>query len=202
MSARTRTAEHPDYRRDARGPNGRPLCRRCLAECPKGRRTFCSDRCVREFLIAKGGSADVRRYVAERDGGVCLSCGRDCERTRSVLRRMAERRGVDHAAVRRAVDRLADAGCRRADYCRRSGYTSRFAGWHWIYRALLVSIGWSPRQAGASQSLWQADHIVPLVEGGEATMDNLRTLCVPCHARATAALAARRAEARGGGKGH
>ena len=37
--------------------------------------------------------------------------------------------------------------------------------------------------------LWQADHIVPVSEGGgEADLDNYRTLCDPCHARETAAL--------------
>ena len=40
--------------------------------------------------------------------------------------------------------------------------------------------------------LWQADHIVPVSEGGgEADLDNYRTLCDPCHARETAALQVR-----------
>lgn len=45
---------------------------------------------------------------------------------------------------------------------------------------------------------WQADHIVPLVEGGTHDMENLRTLCVPCHKVETAALARRRAVGRSG----
>jgi len=44
---------------------------------------------------------------------------------------------------------------------------------------------------------WEADHIVPVVEGGGGCgLENIRTLCVPCHRRETAALAARRAAAR------
>jgi 5-methylcytosine-specific restriction endonuclease McrA len=44
---------------------------------------------------------------------------------------------------------------------------------------------------------WQADHIIPVVEGGgECGLDNIRTLCTPCHRRETASLAARRAQAR------
>lgn len=43
---------------------------------------------------------------------------------------------------------------------------------------------------------WEADHTVPLVEGGSRDPENLRTLCRPCHKCQTAALAARRAEAR------
>lgn len=50
---------------------------------------------------------------------------------------------------------------------------------------------------GAGQPFWQADHIVPVVEGGGACgLENLRTLCEPCHKAETAALARRRAEAR------
>lgn len=47
------------------------------------------------------------------------------------------------------------------------------------------------------QRLWQADHVTPVVEGGGACgLDNLRTLCTPCHKAETARLAARRAEER------
>ncbi len=45
--------------------------------------------------------------------------------------------------------------------------------------------------------LWQADHIVPVAEGGgECGLNNLRTLCTPCHKRATAALRKRLAVQR------
>jgi 5-methylcytosine-specific restriction endonuclease McrA len=41
------------------------------------------------------------------------------------------------------------------------------------------------------------DHTVPVIEGGgEAGLDNLRTLCQPCHKSVTADLAKRRAEQR------
>ncbi len=44
---------------------------------------------------------------------------------------------------------------------------------------------------------WQADHIVPVVEGGGVcTLENFRTLCTACHKRETAELAARRARDR------
>lgn len=39
------------------------------------------------------------------------------------------------------------------------------------------------------RSLWEMDHVKPVVEGGGACgLDNLRTLCVWCHNRATAEL--------------
>ncbi len=44
------------------------------------------------------------------------------------------------------------------------------------------------------KSLWDADHIVPVVEGGGACdLSNIRTLCLLCHRKATAELRARRA---------
>lgn len=42
------------------------------------------------------------------------------------------------------------------------------------------------------RSLWDADHILPVAEGGgECDLHNLRTLCLRCHREATAQLRAR-----------
>jgi 5-methylcytosine-specific restriction enzyme A len=39
------------------------------------------------------------------------------------------------------------------------------------------------------KTLWDADHIVPVVEGGgECDLDNIRTLCLLCHRRLTLEL--------------
>ncbi|HYL77827.1 MAG TPA: HNH endonuclease [Bryobacteraceae bacterium] len=44
------------------------------------------------------------------------------------------------------------------------------------------------------KSLWDADHIVPVVEGGgECDLANIRTLCLKCHRAATLELRKRRA---------
>lgn len=45
---------------------------------------------------------------------------------------------------------------------------------------------------GPTYGLWQVDHIVPLVEGGQHSLDNMRLLCTRCHKAETAALASRR----------
>ncbi len=54
---------------------------------------------------------------------------------------------------------------------------------------------WGPtRRDGlriARKSLWDADHILPVAEGGgecECDLENLRTLCLVCHRRETRAL--------------
>lgn len=42
---------------------------------------------------------------------------------------------------------------------------------------------------GSRKSLWDADHIVPVAEGGgQCDLSNMRTLCLKCHRAATAAL--------------
>lgn len=38
-------------------------------------------------------------------------------------------------------------------------------------------------------TLWEADHTVPLVDGGTHDLSNYRTLCIPCHRSVTAVLA-------------
>jgi 5-methylcytosine-specific restriction protein A len=35
------------------------------------------------------------------------------------------------------------------------------------------------------KSFWEADHVQPFSEGGECSLDNLRTLCRPCHCSVT-----------------
>ncbi len=45
------------------------------------------------------------------------------------------------------------------------------------------------RTIRSRRSLWDADHILPVAEGGgQCDLSNLRTLCLPCHREATAQL--------------
>lgn len=52
----------------------------------------------------------------------------------------------------------------------------------------LRALGFVPRR-----SLWELDHIVPLIDGGGHELANLQTLCTPCHKNKTAAEARDRA---------
>jgi len=46
---------------------------------------------------------------------------------------------------------------------------------------------------GLRRHLWDADHIVPVAEGGgECDLSNMRTLCLQCHREVTAAQRQRR----------
>jgi len=48
---------------------------------------------------------------------------------------------------------------------------------------------WGLKTVQARRSLWDADHILPVAEGGgQCDLDNIRTLCLPCHREATADL--------------
>jgi 5-methylcytosine-specific restriction endonuclease McrA len=50
---------------------------------------------------------------------------------------------------------------------------------------------WGLRE-GSRKSLWDADHIVPVAEGGgQCDLSNMRTLCLKCHREATGALRVR-----------
>lgn len=55
-----------------------------------------------------------------------------------------------------------------------------------IRQALMRQWGFSTRMR---KSLWDADHILPVTEGGgECDLDNIRTLCLRCHRVVTAQL--------------
>ncbi len=131
-----------------RGATGRPLCRWCRAETPKGRRTFCSDSCVHEWKL-RTDPGYLREHVLARDAGVCAVCRIDTVALRKDMRRL------DYAARRRFLKE------------------------------------WGLKE-GSRKSLWDADHIVPVAEGGgQCDLLNMRTLCLKCHRIATAALRSR-----------
>jgi len=48
------------------------------------------------------------------------------------------------------------------------------------------------KSIASRRSLWDADHILPVAEGGgQCDLDNIRTLCLLCHREATARLRSR-----------
>jgi 5-methylcytosine-specific restriction enzyme A len=64
----------------------------------------------------------------------------------------------------------------------------------WLEAHRILGTSRHPRR-----TLWEADHIVPVVEnGGECGVDNIRTLCIWCHRQATGQLQRRRRAARAG----
>lgn len=166
--------DSPEHRK-ARGPNGRPLCRWCGTEVGPRKRLWCGQECVDQFL-ARRSAKGARDFVLKRDGGQCALCGMECQRIAYLLYRL---RWSIRTPWRRSRQRQRVVERRRQ--------------WADRLRALLVESGFD-----VLRSLWEADHIVPVVMGGGPEPDNLRTLCQVCHKAETAKLARERAQARRG----
>lgn len=102
----------------------------------------------------------------QRDRGVCANCGTDTHRQRLAFIRLCTWGERGRWFSPRQHPRVAKLAQRKYGIPR-----GRLRG-EW----------------------WDMDHILPVVEGGGACgLENLRTLCIPCHKKETAALAARRA---------
>lgn len=93
------------------GPAGRPLCRWCRTEVPKGRRTFCSAPCVDEWKI-RSDPGHAAALVFRRDCGICAICGLDTAALSKRLRawmyktkRLAWEGPVDFEGRRTPTDR-------------------------------------------------------------------------------------------------
>jgi 5-methylcytosine-specific restriction protein A len=107
----------------------------------------------------------VRRLLEKRDHGVCAECGVD---THEVYKAFRDLRKTAYDSDR---------------------YTqwNKNSAWQSFYKNLGIASG--------RRTLWDADHITPVIEGGGSCgLDNYRTLCIWCHKRETAALAKRRAK--------
>lgn len=170
MSPETRRAIRGGDRPPRRDASGRPLCRECGGPVRAPRRSYCSEKCVETLKIRTSPSA-ARESVFERDFGVCAACGTNTQALRERLRRYRRRRPrpevVDEA---RELARGFEIAIEVVEA-----------------RPIVVF----------RRSLWEADHVVPVAEGGGGCgLDNLRTLCIPCHRAATAELAGRRAHRR------
>lgn len=131
-------------------------CRWCDAEVTGRRKSWCSQKCVNEYLATDPGR--IRKAVFHRDRGVCAHCGRACAALQQKIRFRLMRRDVGAMRLVRILQAL----------------------------RIKTKSNWFD-----VQTLWEADHIVPVVEGGGHEMANLRTLCVVCHKRETRALLAR-----------
>ena len=164
-----------------KGPNGRALCRWCAEEVPKGRRSFCSDACVHEHKIRTSPRYAAVR-VLERDAGVCAACGLDCIQALVELKRI------------RAEERKELMGDKLRWFNHQHPIDAQLVRFNTRCDDLGLS---AKRRQDLSRRLWEMDHIQPVIEGGaDCGLENLRTLCTACHAKETAALAARRAAAR------
>lgn len=177
------------------GPNGEKLCKcGCGQPVEKGRRSWAGQACVDKWMVANN-AGHVRKELMRRDHGVCAICGVDSARARkramaaqqsNIWRRWGptnrKRFWTSGMVVRRWIEgwqsrfKLAtEAGKRRLERMKEAGWP--------VYR---------------STSWWEADHVVPVAEGGGQPQDlsGYRTLCWRCHRKVTRDLLARLAVRR------
>lgn len=169
--ARTNAAQYVPAVLLPRGPQGYPLCRWCQRETYARHSTFCGRPCIHAWKL-RSDPGYLRGVVFRRDRGVCAACGTDTE----ALRKWARA----HVPCRGNGTRVVIAG---------TGGVQPVLPQH---RALLKARGYDEGRA-----LWAADHVVPVAEGGgQCDLDNIQTLCVPCHKGKSAREAAARRRAR------
>lgn len=115
--------------------------------------TYCSRECADQGRLKRGGMANqLREQVFALEGGCCQLCGID-----------------GHALFTRI--RALEPSERLNALCN--------ANWKLPKSAkALDRLLHEPKEG----DFWQADHILPVAQGGGGCgLENLRTLCVPCH---------------------
>lgn len=145
---------------------------------------WCSKACEKEFILANDWGA-IRRAVSRRDRGICQLCGADTNRQGRILIHAVRFLSTETHPVLGRFSELYHAG-----------FTWQLVSAEEKRNTQAASALWVGRVHDATRDLWEADHIIPRVEGGANTLENLRTLCLKCHRAETAKLARRRACAR------
>ncbi len=151
-----------------------PRCKRCRKPSHPERRqvyrgeNFCSVSCVEaEQESEKDLALDALRVVVlARDHGKCARCP------------------TNTLVLRSELNALMDD-------------TSPGAHGRWTARLLqLTKAGFDEHAVTSRARLWECAHVVARVEGGRDVSENCITLCLSCHKADSAALAAKRADAR------
>ena len=197
-----------------KGPNGLTICScGCGREVQPPRRSWFSDACVHEWKI-RNWPPYARDQVEKRDRGVCAECGIDTEALKAPLRPPHGIEQPDEWKIAFALGHESPHLPQEPQRCWRLDLKPDVKAAvdvaMWIYEEAWAAVrseiqdhkDWMRRNGWpVDRHLWEADHIKPVIEGGgQCGLENLRTLCLRCHRRATAELARRRALARRGQK--
>ncbi len=128
------------------------------------RKHNCSAKCAEEWRC-KTSPSHLRWLLASRDKGVCSACGTDTRALRKQFEVFCY--GKERPWVSSWYGDSKKSASERSEWLNQHGIPYG-----------RISSDW-----------WDADHIVPVIEGGgECGIDNMRTLCIPCHKAETKKL--------------
>jgi hypothetical protein len=164
-------------------------CTWCGASVPKHRSRWCSTKCVDEFK-RRCMPFTIRSLVWKRDDGQCQLCGLDVKWLKTMVRKFRYA-NTDPVCVGRNYRK----NLRGRKNARRQHRYRMVGNFDWSSKKCKLKQWIRIRGFNGISELWEADHKVPVVEGGGLCDESgYRLLCIPCHKKATRELRARLSE--------
>lgn len=146
------------------GTRPNKICRFCGGVCPGKRTAWCSQACVDEFFLTCHDPTAIENYITERDKEVCQVCGLDLKRFVKDF-------------LETPLDKIEQRLWRLEGFVSKeklSQFEPNLRGCQKILAEL------------TRRRLWEIDHKVPVHQGGGlCPLDQLSTLCLPCHKKKT-----------------
>ncbi|CAA2977536.1 DNA annealing helicase and endonuclease ZRANB3 [Olea europaea subsp. europaea] len=151
-----------------------PLCKLCQTPCKKNMAKtpqyfedlFCCLGCYEEYK-SRTSYRYLREGLFQIERGICTNCCLHCHKLVEHLRPLSLEKRKDY--IKKVAPNIAKR------------------------KKLLDKLVHDPTEGNA----WHADHIIPVYRGGgECKLENMRTLCVACHADVTAEQCADRRKTR------
>ncbi|CAE7899600.1 Zranb3 [Symbiodinium sp. KB8] len=143
---------------------------------------FCAGPCRARYFGKRSG-ASLRRQLFELERGVCQRCGLDCH---GLWQNLKSSNSSWLEELQKHSRMAAESN------------SAQSAALHTLLSHLTRFDSESPDDFKLTEgSLWQADHILPVWQGGGACgLENLQTLCASCHSLKTSEETKQRAKAR------
>ncbi|XP_015071058.1 DNA annealing helicase and endonuclease ZRANB3 [Solanum pennellii] len=141
-----------------------PLCKLCQTPCRNANAKtpdyfedlFCSLNCCEEYHL-RTNNRSIRNALFKIERGICTKCQLDCHKLVERIRALSIESREEY------IGKVAPNLVKR--------------------KKLFQKLVQDPIDGNA----WHADHIIPVYKGGgECRLENMRTLCVACHADVTA----------------
>ena len=132
-----------------------------------------------------------RRYPQQPAKRMCRGCGKPVPSNRQTWCSNECYHKFDPMHVKWAVDE------RDARVCKLCGMDMKKEETNWLAKQPDRNKDWLEWCRWKKlRPVVEYDHIIPFCEGGLTVLENMRTLCVPCHRKVTKEFRARRAKAR------